>query len=102
MIANAVSSVAQMLVVMAAGFIIAGSKFYRENLAEQALNKYLSAVAIPIYLFTMCCRRFRPAPSCSVRCRAGCADLGDSRAISDRFCIMQGLARAGGTAGRIC
>ncbi len=51
MIANAVYSVAGMLVVMALGFFIAGSRFYRENQAEQVLNKYLSAVAIPIYLF---------------------------------------------------
>ena len=51
MIANAVYSVASMLVVMAVGFFIAGSRFYRDNRAEQVLNKYLSAVAIPIYLF---------------------------------------------------
>ncbi|WP_101910322.1 AEC family transporter [Marasmitruncus massiliensis] len=51
MIANAVYSVAEMLVVMAVGFFIACSRFYREARAEQVLNKYLSAVAIPIYLF---------------------------------------------------
>ncbi len=51
MIANAVNSVVEMLVVMALGFFLAGSKFYRENRAKQVLNQYLSAVAIPVYLF---------------------------------------------------